>query len=73
MGPEARTGPINLANSHRKLSFFTSASELKYNHNCNIVLPSGRKGYNSKRADRDGRLGSVAVDFWEEGQQGCVF
>lgn len=43
MGPAARTGPINLAHSQRKLSFFTSPSELKYNHNCNIVLPSVAK------------------------------
>lgn len=73
MGPAARTGPINLAHSQRKLSFFTSPSELKYNHNRHIVLPPVCKGYNSKLADRVGRLGCVVVDFWEEGQQGRVF
>lgn len=70
MGPAARTGPINLARSQRKLSFFTPPSELKYNHNCHIVLPPVGRGYNSKLADRVGGLGWVLVDFWVEGQQG---
>lgn len=73
MGPAAKTGPINLAHSQRKLSFFTWPSELKYNHNRYIVLPPVSKGYNSKAADRVGGLGWVVVDFWEKGQQGGVF
>lgn len=53
--------------------FFHSPSELKYNHNCHIVLPPVCKGYNSKATDRFGRLGWMVVDFREEGQKGRVF
>lgn len=73
MGPAAKTGPINLVHSQRRLSFFTSPSELKYNHNHHIVLPPVCKGYNSKLASRVGRLGRVVLDFWEQGHHGCVF
>lgn len=44
--------------------FFHLPSELKYNHNRHIVLPPVCKGYNSKLADRAGRLGWVVEDFW---------
>lgn len=55
MGPAARTGPINLVHSQRKLSFFHLPSELKHNHNCRIVLPPVCRGYNSELADRASR------------------